>query len=226
MKDKRILFVGGNHGMGLAAAKMAGNSGADVIISARNESKLKEIIKNELQGKGAYYVCDASNAQNVETMLKDLSPFSDIVVTATGSPVSASSILNTPPDVAREAMEGLWISYNIVHLAKNFIQRHGSITLISGSSAKTPGMSWGFWGISQGSINSLVRFGSIELAPIRVNAVSPGGIGIKNPDRQLVEHRGVPEDVAQMIIALISNPHVTGTVIDVDGGERQGTWNG
>lgn len=36
----------------------------------------------------------------------------------------------------------------------------------------------------------------------------------------------MPYDVAQMIIALISNPHVTGTVIDVDGGERQGTWNG
>ena len=121
-------------------------------------------------------------------------------------------------------MEGLWIAYNVVHLAKDYLQRTGSITLISGSSAKTPGEIWGFWGISQGAINSLVRFSSLELAPIRVNAVSPGGIG--KSDRQLVEHHGTPEDIGQMMIALISNPHVTGAIVDVDGGERQGHWNG
>jgi NAD(P)-dependent dehydrogenase (short-subunit alcohol dehydrogenase family) len=226
MKGKRILFVGGNQGMGLAAAKIANNSGADVIISARDESKLKEIVKNEFHEKCRYHACDASDPKQVEVMLKALQPLSDIVVTATGSRVSASSILNTPPDVAHQAMAGLWIAYNIVHLAKNFMQAHGSITLISGSSAKTPGKNWGFWGIAQGSINALVRFGALELAPMRINAVSPGGIGVKTPDRQLVAHRGVPDDVAQMIVALISNPHVTGAIIDVDGGERQGTWNG
>ena len=226
MKGKRILFVGGNHGMGLATAKIANSLGADVIISARDESKLKEIVKNEFRENCTYYACDSSDPEKVEAMLSALQPLSDIVVTATGSRVAASSILNTPPDVAQQAMAGLWIAYNIVHFAKKFMQAQGSITLISGSSAKTPGKNWGFWGISQGSINGLVRFGAIELAPIRLNAVSPGGIGVATPDRQLVEHRGAPEDVGQMILALISNPHVTGTVIDVDGGERQGSWNG
>ena len=226
MKDKRILFVGGNQGMGLAAAKIANGRGAEVVISSRNESALKDIVKKEFGGKASYFSCDASNFESVRTMLKTLQPISDIVVTATGNRVPASSILKTPTELAQQAFQGLWISYNIVHTAKEYMQRNGSITLISGSSAKTPGEGWGFWGIAQGSINSLVRYGSLELAPVRLNAISPGGIGIKNPDRQLTEHRGTPEDIGQMIIALMANPHVTGAVVDVDGGERQGHWNG
>jgi NAD(P)-dependent dehydrogenase (short-subunit alcohol dehydrogenase family) len=226
MKDKRILFVGGNQGMGLAAAKIANGQGAEIIISSRSEPTLKDIVKKEFSGKASYFPCDASNLESVRTMLQTLQPISDIVVTATGNRVPASSILKTPTGIAQQAFQGFWISYNIVHVAKEYIQRKGSITLISGSSAKTPGEGWGFWGIAQGGINSLVRFGSLELAPIRLNAISPGGIGLKNPDRQLTEHRGTPEDVGQMIIALIANPHVTGAIVDVDGGERQGYWNG
>jgi NAD(P)-dependent dehydrogenase (short-subunit alcohol dehydrogenase family) len=226
MKNKRILFVGGNQGMGLAAAKITSSLGAEIIVSSRNETKLKEIVKEEFGGKAKAFSCDASDPENVRKMLQTLQPISDIVVTATGPRVSASSILKTSTELAHQAFQGFWIAYNIVHTAKEYMQRNGSITLISGSSAKTPGDGWGFWGVSQGSINLLVRFGSLELAPIRLNAVSPGGIGVRNPDRQLTEHRGTYEDVGQMIVALIANPHITGTIVDVDGGERQGQWNG
>jgi NAD(P)-dependent dehydrogenase (short-subunit alcohol dehydrogenase family) len=226
MKDKRILFVGGNQGMGLAAAKIAHAQGAEIIISSRNESALKDMVGKEFGGKANYFPCDASDLESVRTMLQTLQPITDIVVTATGSRVAASSILKTPTELAQQAFQGLWISYNIVHTAKEYLPRNGSVTLISGSSAKTPGEGWGVWGIAQGTINSLVKVGSLELAPIRLNAISPGGIGVKNPDRQLAEHRGVPENIGQMIIALIANPHVTGAIIDVDGGERQGHWSG
>jgi hypothetical protein len=43
-------------------------------------------------------------------------------------------------------------------------------------------------------------------------------------DRQLVPHAGVAEDVAGMVCALMSNPAVTSAVVDVDGGERLGTY--
>jgi NAD(P)-dependent dehydrogenase (short-subunit alcohol dehydrogenase family) len=55
--------------------------------------------------------------------------------------------------------------------------------------------------------------------------VSPGGIGLP-PDRQLTQYRGQPEDVAAMILAVLSNPAVTNAKIDVDGGERTGDWSG
>lgn len=225
MKDKRILFIGGNRGMGLAAAKIAFAQGAAICISSRDEDKLRDVVKIEFNGDASFYACDASDPESVKLLLEKCKPITDIVVTATGSRVSASSILNTSVNIAKQALEGLWIAYNVVHLAKNYLTRNGSITLLSGSSAKTPGEGWGFWGICQGSVNSLVRFGAIELAPIRVNGVSPGGINNK-PDRQLTEHKATYDDVGQMIIALLANPAVTGTIVDVDGGERQGHWNG
>lgn len=49
------------------------------------------------------------------------------------------------------------------------------------------------------------------------------GIGT---DRQLAEHHGQFEDIGKMICAVITNKAVTSTIIDVDGGERLGTWNG
>jgi hypothetical protein len=42
----------------------------------------------------------------------------------------------------------------------------------------------------------------------------------------LAEHRGQFDDIAKMILAVITNNAVTSTIIDVDGGERLGTWNG
>lgn len=225
MKEKRILFIGGNRGMGLAAAKIAFEQGAAIYLAARNEDNLKDVVDREFSGKANFHACDVSDADSLKQLLEKFKPITDIVVTATGNRVPASSILKTPVMIAKQAFEGLWIAYSVVNLARNYLVRNGSITLLSGSSAKTPGEGWGFWGISQGSINSLVRLGAIELAPIRVNAVSPGGINV-NPDRQLTEHRATYDDVGKMIIALVCNPAVTGTIIDVDGGERQGHWNG
>ncbi len=62
------------------------------------------------------------------------------------------------------------------------------------------------------------------MAPIRVNVISHDGIGMQ-PDRQLAQHAGQPEDVAAMILAAMTNLAVTNAVIDVDGGERLGGWS-
>lgn len=117
------------------------------------------------------------------------------------------------------------MGYNLLHCAPIGLVRNGSVTLISGSSARTPAKGYGVWGSLHGSINALVKQSAIDLAPIRVNAVSPGGIGLR-ADRQLTDHHGQFEDVANMIVAVMRSPAVTATIIDVDGGERLGTWSG
>ena len=38
MKDKRILFIGGNRGIGFAAAKIAHSLGAEVLIAGRDSA--------------------------------------------------------------------------------------------------------------------------------------------------------------------------------------------
>jgi NAD(P)-dependent dehydrogenase (short-subunit alcohol dehydrogenase family) len=224
LSNQKILIIGGGSRMGLATAKLAANQGAEVIISGRSEDKLKKAAIEINQGLGVY-AADASNPEEIQALLGNLQPIDHVVVTASSTEAPASSFPRTSPDIAQAAFKRLWICYNVLHFAPQHMNKQGSITLTSGSSAKTPVKGYGVWGALHGSINAFISQSAIELAPIRVNAVSPGGIGI-HADRQLVERVGKVEDIAQMILAIITNPVVTSTIIDVDGGERLGTWSG
>lgn len=83
---------------------------------------------------------------------------------------------------------------------------------------------YGVWGTLHRSIEALAKSATLELAPFRVNVISPGGIGLQ-PDRQLIPRIGQPEDIAKIAIALMTNLAMTGAVIDVDSGERLGNWS-
>ncbi|MFK0220455.1 SDR family oxidoreductase [Streptomyces vinaceus] len=88
---------------------------------------------------------------------------------------------------------------------------------------------------TNGALAFLVEALAVELAPLRVNAVSPGiidsgawdrlgkdkaaflrGVADRNPARRT----GTPDDVVRAVLYAIGNPFVTGTVLHVDGGAR------
>ncbi|NVO32259.1 SDR family oxidoreductase [Hymenobacter lapidiphilus] len=221
LQGQRVLVVGGGSRMGLAVAHLALQAGAEVIIASRSATRLAEAGKT-LPTAVQSYVADAADARQMAAMLTALAPLDHLVLTASSSG-SAGSLVNTEPSDAREPFERFWMAYHAVHYAPTAVRPTGSVTLISGSSGRRPGVGFGFWSTLHGSIEALARAAALELAPIRVNVVSPGGIGMR-PDRQLTEHAGQPEDVAAMILAVLSNPAVTNAVVDVDNGERLGTW--
>jgi len=85
------------------------------------------------------------------------------------------------------------------------------------------------------AVETLGKALAVELAPIRVNVISPGmtrdtGAYLGMPDKAredmfsgvaqslLVKRVGLPSDIASVAIELMSNSFITGTVIDVDGG--------
>ncbi len=223
MKKEHTLIIGGSGGMGLATAKILLKNNHRITLAGRNKDKLSTLVRK--LGKDCNFkVLDASKYVELTEVLSDIKDIDHIVVSISAK-ANASGINNTSEENAKQAFQRFWTSYNVLHLGVKYLKRNGSVTLISGSSGKTPLKGYGVWGTLHGSINALVKQASIDIAPIRVNAVSPGGIGI-NTDRQLAEHKGQVEDIARMIYAIISNPAVTSTVIDVDGGERMGTWNG
>ena len=94
---------------------------------------------------------------------------------------------------------------------------------------------------STGALEAMVPTLALELQPLRVNAVSPGGIdtpfwsGLPDDAREAlfaqsaaitpVKRMGRPEDVAQVIALLIDNTLLTSTIIDCDGGARiRSSW--
>ncbi len=222
LTDQRVLVIGGGSRMGLEVARLTAALGAEVIISSRSAQKL-EAAAATIPGKVHAYPADFSVAEEAERLMKDLAPLDHVVVTAAGGG-PAGSIVDTPPAIARAPFDRFWLSYHVLHFAPGTVRPSGSITLLSGSSGRRPAVGYGVWGTLHGSIEALARSAALELAPIRVNIISPGGIGI-SPDRQLTHHAGQPTDVAAMVLAVITNPAVTNAVIDVDGGERLGTWS-
>lgn len=220
---EKILIIGGSSSMGLATAELAVKKGYQVIVAGRNEEKLRKIV-NDLGDHGTYSQVDAMVETDILSMLSELAPVDHIVVTV-NAPGAATSISKTSTEEAKSAFERFWMNYRVLHLAKDFMHPQGSITLISGSSSKTPLAHYSFWGTIHGAIEALAKNAALDLAPIRVNAVSPGGIGLP-PTQQLAEHYGAPADVAKAILSIVENPAITNAKLDVDSGERQGTWDG
>jgi NAD(P)-dependent dehydrogenase (short-subunit alcohol dehydrogenase family) len=223
LSGQKVLIIGGGSRMGLAVANLAISLGAEVIISSRSVEKLERAVAT-ISDQIRTYAADSSDPKAAEQMLKALAPLDHVVVTASGS-APATSIVDTPTDIARAAFNRFWLSYNVLHYAPGQIRPSGSITLLSGSSGRRPVAGYGVWGSLHGSIEALAKSATLELAPIRVNVISPGGIGLQ-PDRQLVQRAGQPEDVAGMVVAVMTNPAMTGAVVDIDNGERLGNWSG
>lgn len=223
LQNQRVLVIGGSSRMGLEVARQAAALGAEVILSSRSADKLQAAAA-ELKSVVQTYAADASKSDEAERLMNNLAPLDHIVVTASSN-ISASSIIDTSPASAQAAFSRFWLSYHVLHFAPGKVRSSGSITLLSGSSGRRPVVGYGVWGTLHGSIEAMARSAALELAPIRINVVLPGGIGLR-PDRQLSHHAGQPEDIAAMAIALMTNLAVTNAVVDVDGGERLGAWSG
>ncbi|MBY0404012.1 MAG: SDR family oxidoreductase [Cyanobacteria bacterium] len=222
LNGQRVLVIGGGSQMGLAVAKACLEEGADVILVSRSAERGQEGQKL-LGGSTSFEVADVSDASDAARLFPSIGSTDHVVVTASGEG-SGSTIVATSPQEAQGPFKRFWINYNVLHHAPQFVKKSGSITLLSGSSGRRPVKGYGIWTTLHGSIEALAKAAALELAPIRVNVISPGGIGIQT-DRQLAHHRGQPEDIAAMAFAMMINPAVTNAVIDVDGGERLGDWS-
>jgi NAD(P)-dependent dehydrogenase (short-subunit alcohol dehydrogenase family) len=111
----------------------------------------------------------------------------------------------------------------------------GSITWITGAAARAaiPGMS--ALAASNGALHAMVGPLARELAPVRVNAVSPGFIDTPYWERAMddaarqrtyeamaamvpAQRVGTPQDIASAVMLCVGNGFMTGAVIDCDGG--------
>ena len=228
LTGERAAVLGGAGAMGLAAAHELAGLGAEVVLLGRTSDSLAAAVAGiesvVPEASASARVVDADDDGALRGALLALAPLHHVVV-ATSAGVRAGDIAGTPPEAARGAFGRLWTSYAVLHAAPEALERGGSITLLSGSSARVPVAGAGVWTALHGAIEALARGAAVDLTPIRVNVVSPGGIGMA-PDRQLVERRGEPGDIGMAVAALVANPAITGVTLDVDSGERRGTWSG
>jgi NAD(P)-dependent dehydrogenase (short-subunit alcohol dehydrogenase family) len=233
LQDKRVVVVGGSSGIGLAVAQLAAAQGAKVVIASSNAERVQkaaESIGPEVQG----HAVDVSDERAIATFFTKLGSFDHLVYTA-GDSLQLQELVATDLQQARRAFElRYWAALAAVKYGSPHIRKEGSIVLTTGIAGQRPRKGWVLAASVCGTIEALTRALAIELAPIRVNAVSPGLVRTnlwQNMSAKEREERyesvgkslpvarvGEASDVAQAYLFLMQEGFATGQTVVVDGG--------
>jgi len=230
LNNQRILVIGGSSGIGLAIAAATADAGAAVTIASRNQEKLTAVA-SKLSGAVHIAVLDTGDNGLLEGFFEKQMAWDHVVVSAaqtTAGAVRSLSLTN-----AKAAMESkFWGAYRVARVAR--INEGGSLTLVSGFLSERPSATAVLQGAINAALEALARGLALELAPVRVNAVSPGMIatpiwdGLPSEKRRgmfeatgallPVRKIGQPEDIANAVLFLMTTSYATGSTVRVDGG--------
>ena len=229
LKGARVLVVGGTSGIGLGTAQMASELGADIMVVSRSKDKVS--AARARIGHGAKgQTLDTGDEAAIEAFFAREAPFDHVVVSASQTKVAAVKELALA-DAYANMNSKFWGAYRIARASR--IADKGSLTLVSGYLSIRPRKGGAIQGAINAAVEGLTRGLALELAPVRVNCVSPGLVDTPLLDRfgankatMLEQARktipvgmvGQPEHIARQIIAFMTNPFMTGSIVYLDGG--------
>lgn len=233
LKDKKVVVAGGTSGIGLAVAKRAAQCGAKVWAFGRTHKYIEQ-AKREVGDEVSFLAADIHDVDALTSLFEEVGQVDHLVGSATGANRTIAPFMEQSHEQFAEAFNKFWGYTKLVRAGMPFMSQSGSITLISGVMARKcpPGMS----AIScvGNAVEGFCRAIALEIAPVRINTVAPGTIDTsmydwmgadkdeqlkRRTEQQPIKRPGTPEEVADAVIYLMSASYVTGSNIDVDGGQ-------
>lgn len=232
LKGQRTVVLGGTSGMGLAIAELAKREGASVVV-AGNSPEGAQKAKAALGGEVEALSFDVGDEAAVKDAFDGIGPFDHLVTTA--AKLTYAPLGELPVAAVTEMLASkFWGPFFAARSASKLLKPGGSITFFSGLAADRPGPGTSIVSAVNAGLEGFARALAVELAPLRVNCVSPGvtqtagwnfmteddrkaffdGLRKSLPTRRV----GQPEDLAEATLALMTNPFITGTVLHCDGG--------
>lgn len=234
LNGKRVVVVGGSSSIAAAIALEVVTQGGRVTLTGRNLEKTTATAR--------------SVGEEVEAVVLDLLDEESIVIAAARFVpgevdhvvcVAAARAMGLVSELSHDAMVTALNAKIMgpILLAKHFaplMHAEGSLLLFAGIGGWRPHPGGSVMAAGNAGVAGLVGALAVELAPIRVNAISPGtidtaawdavpnkeelfeGIAQSNPARRV----GTASDVAAASVAMLVNPFATGETFHLDGGGR------
>ncbi|MEV6772555.1 SDR family oxidoreductase [Nocardia sp. NPDC051030] len=235
---QRVVVMGGSSGIGEATAAAFAADGHEVIITGRTRDKLDAAVLR-IGGKTTGYQLDAGSQADIDAFFAQSGTIDHLVISVSGS-AGSGPFAELDLDHLAEGFTGkFWPQVRILKAALPHLDSHGSVTLVTAASARAAFAGTAGLAAINGALESMVPPLAVELAPLRINAVSPGVIDTPWWDRVPEAQRqslfdglaattpvgrvGHPEDIAKAIHMLANNGFITGLVLDATGGANLAT---
>lgn len=232
---EHTLIIGGTRGIGLATAQQLLQAGHRVTVTGLRAEHVEHALTH-LGANATGAVLDLKDRAGLPRVVAAFGAI-DHLVLAASSDVAWGAFDALSMDAVSAGLNMKLVGYlAAVQAALPVLAPRGSITFLGGAAGRSalPG-TVGLAAVN-GALEATMRTLAREIAPRRVNLVSPGltqtEAYAQMPEEQRAQmfanaaarlpvgKTGEPQEIAQAVVLCLTNRFVTGTVIDVDGGVR------
>lgn len=236
LEGKRLLITGASSGIGRAVAVECSKVGASVVLTARNEERLKETLAMMTPGNHAIQPADMMQEEDVVNLAKSIPDKLDGVVLCAGINDKLIVKLISNPDIDKMVSTNFTGPVRLVQglLKGKKINKYCSFVFMSSVSAFYPSVSNALYASTKAAITQFAKVLALEVLTLkaRVNCIEPAFVETemigKYPPEVLDEIRAnyplgrfaKPEEIAYSAIYYLSDASqlVTGTSLVIDGG--------
>ncbi|MFI6579648.1 SDR family oxidoreductase [Embleya sp. NPDC050493] len=233
LTGQRLVVVGAGSRTGRLLARAVSAAGADLVLAGPDSRKL-EWTAGELSGRADVVPVDLAEETTIAALARKVGSFDHLVSTAAmpaNGPLAELELADVQRAFAAKVIGPLLLAKHLT----DGVREGGSFTFFSGVAAWRPAPARTVMATTNGALAFLVQALAVEIAPVRVNAISPGivdtgswdGLGAdkeaflrsiaeRNPARRV----GTPDDLIKAVLFAVTSPYVTGSVLHVDGGGR------
>ena len=222
---KRVMVAGGTSGIGLAVAQKASDYFDEVVLVSRNSQKRSHELKTLFKNENVKFIdADMNSRSDISDLFKKTGKIDHLVITFRPE-LTGATFFDIQDDQARKAFDlKFWAQYNLLKIAALNIHEGGSIVMTSGIAGQKIYKGSLIMSVINSAVETMCRVLAVEIAPLRINTVSPGFVEPKSEEVQKIAEAfplkriALSDEIVQAYMYLMENRYVTGTVLSVDGG--------